>query len=134
MSALYTRRRKKPEINLVPLIDVLVMLVFTSFVTMQFKSITAMNLTLPRAESAGKNELKDSLTITITKEGALFINNQSVKRDELGDALKQVASVRKDITVLIRADETSQLKFAIEVMDVCNKYGLTKVRMQMKEQ
>ena len=134
MSALYTRRRKKPEINLVPLIDVLVMLVFTSFVTMQFKSITAMNLTLPRAESAGKNELKDSLTITITKEGALFINNQSVKREELGDALKQVAAVRKDITVLIRADETSQLKFAIEVMDVCNKYGLTKVRMQMKEQ
>lgn len=134
MSSLYTRRRKKPEINLVPLIDVLVMLVFTSFVTMQFKSITAMNLTLPQAESAGKNELKDSLTITITKEGALFINNQSVKREELGDALKQVASVRKDITVLIRADETSQLKFAIEVMDICNKYGLTKVRLQMKEQ
>lgn len=134
MSALYTRKRRRPEINLVPLIDVLVMLVFTSFVTMQFKSIAAMNLTLPKAESAGKNELKDSLTITVTKEGALFINNQAVKPDELGAALKQVASVRKDITVLIRADEKSQLKYAIEVMDVCNKYGLSKVRMQMKEQ
>ncbi len=134
MSALYTRRRKKPEINLVPLIDVLVMLVFTSFVTMQFKSITAMNLTLPKAESAGKNELKDSLTITITKEGALFFNNQAVKPEELGEALKQVAAVRKDITVLIRADESSQLKYAIEVMDVCNKFGLTKVRMQLKDQ
>lgn len=134
MSSLYTRRRKKPEINLVPLIDVLVMLVFTSFVTMQFKSITAMNLTLPKAESAGKNDLKDSITITIDKTGNLFINERAVKPDELGGALQQIASVRKDITVLIRADETSQLKYAIEVMDVCNKYGLTKVRMQMKQQ
>jgi biopolymer transport protein ExbD len=134
MSALYTRRRKKPEINLVPLIDVLVMLVFTSFVTMQFKSISAMNLTLPKAESAGKNDLKDSITITIDKTGTLFINERTVKPDELGGALKQIASVRKDITVLIRADETSQLKYAIEVMDACNKYGLTKVRMQMKQQ
>jgi biopolymer transport protein ExbD len=134
MSALYTRRRKKQEINLVPLIDVLVMLVFTSFVTMQFKSITAMNLTLPKAESAGKNDLKDSLTITINKEGTLFINERAVPPGELGGALKQIAAARKDITVLIRADETSQLKYAIEVMDICNKYGLTKVRMQMKNQ
>ena len=134
MSALYSRRRKKPEINLVPLIDVLVMLVFTSFVTMQFKSITAMNLTLPKAESAGKNDLKDSLTITIDKTGTLFINERPVKPEALGGTLKEIATVRKDITVLIRADETSQLKYAIEVMDVCNKYGLTKVRMQMKNQ
>ncbi len=134
MSALYTRRRKKPEINLVPLIDVLVMLVFTSFVTMQFKSIAAMNLTLPKAESAGKNELKDSITITINKEGNLFVNEQAIKPDQLKGALQDIAAHNKDITVLIRADEKSELKYAIEVMDVCNKYGLTKVRMQMKDQ
>lgn len=132
MSALYTKRRKRPEMNLVPLIDVLVMLIFFAFVTMQFRSVAAMNLTLPKAESAGKNEIKDSVTITITKDGGLFINNQAVKAEELGAALQKIASVRKDITVLVRADETSQLKYAIEVMDICNKYGLSKVRVQMK--
>jgi biopolymer transport protein ExbD len=132
MSALYTRRRPKPQINLVPLIDVLVMLVFTSFVTMQFKSVTTMNLSLPKAESAGKNELKDSVTITITKDGAILINNQPARQEELGDFLKKIADVRKDITILIRADETSQLQYAIKVMDICNKHGLTKVRVQTK--
>lgn len=132
MSALYTRRRQKPQINLVPLIDVLVMLVFTSFVTMQFKSVTTMNLSLPKAESAGKNELKDSVTITITKDGAILINNQPARQEELGDFLKKIADVRKDITILIRADETSQLQYAIKVMDICNKHGLTKVRVQTK--
>ena len=134
MSAIYTRKRKKPEINLVPLIDVLVMLVFTSFVTMQFKSIAAMNLTLPKAESAGKNELKHSITISVTKDGALFVNDKSISQEELSGALKQIAANNKDITILIRADEKSQLKYAIEVMDLCNKYGLSKVRMQMKDQ
>ena len=133
MSGLYLKRRKRPELNLVPLIDVLVMLIFFSFVTMQFRSVAAMNLTLPKAEGAGKNDIKDSVTITITTEGALFINNQSVKSDELGAAIKLLASKRKDITVLIRADERSQLKYAIEVMGVCNRNGLSKVRMQLKD-
>ena len=134
MSGLYLKRRKRPELNLVPLIDVLVMLIFFSFVTMQFRSVTAMNLTLPKAESAGKNDVKDSVTITITKDGTLFINNTPVKNEELGPAVKMLASKRKDITVLVRADETSQLKYAIEVMDVCNKNGLSKVRVQLKQQ
>ncbi len=134
MSGLYPKRRKRPELNLVPLIDVLVMLIFFAFVSMQFRSVASMNLTLPKAESAGKNEMKDSITITISKEGKLFINNKSIESGELGGALKNIASVRKDITVLVRADETSQLKYAIEVMDICNKFGLTKVRMQMKNQ
>ena len=131
MSSLYLKRRKRPELNLVPLIDVLVMLIFFAFVTMQFRSVAAMNLTLPKAESAGKNEMKDSVTITITKDGTLFINNQAVKSEEMGAALQKIAAVRKDITVLIRADETSQLKYAVDVVDVCNKYGL-KVRVQLK--
>ena len=46
MSGLYQKRRKRPELNLVPLIDVLVMLIFFAFVTMQFKQATTMNLTL----------------------------------------------------------------------------------------
>ena len=52
MSTLYQKRRKRPELNLVPLIDVLVMLVFFAFVTMQFKQATTMNLTLPKVETA----------------------------------------------------------------------------------
>ena len=44
MSGVYRKRRKKPELNLVPLIDVLVMLIFFAFVTMQFKSAATLNI------------------------------------------------------------------------------------------
>ena len=132
MSALYTKRRRRPEINLVPLIDVLVMLIFFAFVTMQFKSASTMNLTLPKAESAGKNDIKDPLIITITKDGAYFVNTQTVREAELEGIITKVASATKDATILIRADEKTQLQNAITAMDICRKHGLTKIRLQTK--
>ena len=63
MSGFYKKQRKRPELNLVPLIDVLVMLIFFAFVTMQFKSATTLNITLPKVETAGKNEFKGTVTI-----------------------------------------------------------------------
>lgn len=130
MSALYQKRRKRPELNLVPLIDVLVMLIFFAFVTMSFKSVATMNLTLPKAESAGKNEIKQSITIAITKDGQYFLNNQTVTEKELPSLIQRLGSVSKDITVLIRADEKTQLQNAITAMDICRKNGLNSIRLQ----
>ena len=63
MSLRSSRRRARPEMNLVALIDVLVMLIFFAFVTMQFKSASTLNITLPKVETAGKNEFRGNVTI-----------------------------------------------------------------------
>lgn len=132
MSGLYQKRRGRPELNLVPLIDVLVMLIFFAFVTMQFRSVTTMNLTLPKVETAGKSELKDSLTISITKTGELAFNGKPARMENIEELVAQVGQVSKDITVLIRSDEDTPLKFITEVMDACRKQGLNKIRLQSR--
>jgi biopolymer transport protein ExbD len=132
MSTLYQKRRKRPELNLVPLIDVLVMLVFFAFVTMQFKQATTMNLTLPKVETAGKSELKDSLTISLSKEGLVDVNGQKVTMEKLEQAVREVGQIRKDVTVVIRSDENTPLRFVTEAMDVCRKQGLNKIRLQSR--
>ena len=132
MSGLYQKRRKRPEMNLVPLIDVLVMLVFFAFVTMQFKQATTMNLTLPKVETAGKSELKDSLTISIAKEGTVDFNGAPASMETLEELVKKVGSVTKDITVVIRSDENTPLRFVTQAMDVCRKQGLNKIRLQSR--
>ena len=132
MSALYTKRRKSREINLIPLIDVLVMLVFTSFITMQFKVASTMNLTLPKVETAGKSELKDTLTISIAKEGTVDFNGAPASMETLEELVKKVGSVTKDITVVIRSDENTPLRFVTQAMDVCRKQGLNKIRLQSR--
>jgi biopolymer transport protein ExbD len=132
MSGLYQKKRKRPELNLVPLIDVLVMLIFFAFVTMQFRSITTMNLTLPKAETAGKSELKDSFTISISKEGKMEVNGKPATMANLEQLAGEVGRVSKDITVLVRSDETAELRYALQAMDICRKYGLNKIRLQTR--
>jgi biopolymer transport protein ExbD len=133
MSGLYLKKRKRPELNLVPLIDVLVMLVFFAFVTMQFKQASTMNLTLPKVETAGKSELKDNLiTISIAKEGTVEFNSQHATMETLQELIKQVAAVSKDVTVIIRSDENTPLRYVTQAMDTCRKQGLNKIRLQSR--
>ena len=132
MSGLYQKKRKQHELNLVPLIDVLVMLVFFAFVTMQFRTVATMNLTLPKVETAGKSELKESLTISLSKEGTVDVNGHPATMETLEEVVKQIGSVSKDITVVIRSDENTPLRFVTQAMDTCRKQGLNKIRLQSR--
>ena len=132
MSSLYQKRRKRPEMNLVPLIDVLVMLIFFAFVAMQFKSAATLNITLPKVETAGKNEFKGTVTLGIDKDGVVSFNGKNVSDEQLIGLLEQVKNVDRDIPVLIKADETTQLKKLTFVMDACRKSGLNKFSLQSR--
>ncbi len=132
MSSLYRKRRKRPEMNLVPLIDVLVILVFFAFVTMQFRSAATLNITLPKVETAGKNEFKGTVTIGIDPEGVISFNGRAVTEEQLLVLLREVRNVDKDIPVLIMADETTQLKKLAFVMDACRRTGLNKFSLQSR--
>jgi biopolymer transport protein ExbD len=132
MSLLANKRRRRPEMNLVPLIDVLVMLIFFAFVTMQFKSASTLNITLPKVETAGKNEFKGHLTVAIAKEGKLEVNGETVNDDQLLPLLKKVKDINKDTTVLIRSDEKATLDRVTFVWDSCRKVGLNKMVLQSR--
>lgn len=132
MSLLAHKRRKRPELNLVPLIDVLVMLIFFAFVTMQFKSAATLNITLPKVETAGKNEFRGNVTISIDKDGKLTFNGKEISDAELPAALLAVKDVSKDIPVLIRSDEKATLDRLTFVWDACRKAGLNKHSLQSR--
>ena len=132
MSLLQHKRRKRPEMNLVPLIDVLVMLIFFAFVTMQFKSAATLNITLPKVETAGKNEFRGNVTIAIDKDGLLSFNGKPVNDTQLIELLQQVKEINKDVPVLIRSDEKATLDRLTFVWDACRKVGLTKHSLQSR--
>jgi biopolymer transport protein ExbD len=132
VSGIFQRQRKRPELNLVPLIDVLVMLIFFAFVTMQFRSATMLNITLPKIATAGKNEYKGTVTLGIDNKGVISFNGRNVADEELLPLLKQVHDVNTDIPVLIKADETTQLKKLAFVMDACRASGLNKFSLQSR--
>lgn len=136
-SGLRSARRRRPELNLVPLIDVLVMLVFFAFVTMRFPSPGMSNITLPRMDTAGKNAFAGSVILGIDKDGALsFATDKTAPRaitaDELPVLLGKVREIDRDTPVLIRADEKADVKTLTFVMDACRKAGLNKANLQTR--
>ncbi|MBD5780307.1 biopolymer transporter ExbD [Pelagicoccus sp. NFK12] len=132
MSSLLTRKRPKPTINVVPLMDVLTILIFFFLVSMQFKEMTTLNLTLPSIESAGKNEFPDKIQISIDEEGVIYLETQPVDVEELKAVISQLSDLSNDIPVLIRAHKLTPLETVTDVMDACRLNGLSKIRLQSR--
>ena len=131
-SNLICRRRRQPTINIVPLVDVLTVLLFFFLVTMQFKQVSTLNITVPKIETAGKNEIEERIVIAVSPEGKFYLNDRPVENAVLVAAMKLAGELTPNIPVLLIADEEVPLKFLTEVMDVCRTFQLNKIRLQSR--
>ena len=124
--------RRKPRIDVVPLIDVLMVLIIFFLVTMQFQDLRAINVKLPKIESAGSNLVRNELTISIKEKGETFVNGNQTDRADLEKLLKTSSSLKKKPMVLVEADENVPLKFVTEVVDLCRLNELVDFRLQAR--
>lgn len=131
MSMLF-RKRRRPEINIVPLIDVLTILIFFFLLTMQYREVMTLNLVLPQIETAGRGEVSRSLTIGIDSSGNFSLDGKQIKREELKGLLEPLKPWGRDVSVLIMADESTPLKEVTFAMDKCRQAGLEKIRLQSR--
>lgn len=130
--SLKPRRRRSPAINIVPLVDVLTVLLFFFLVTMQFKQVSSLNITVPEIETAGENEIREQIVIALSPEGDCFLNDQPVAKAQLAEAMKVAGELTPDLPVLLIADEAVPLKNVTEVMDICRSNQLNKIRLQSR--
>ncbi len=130
--SLVNRKRRQPTINIVPLVDVLTVLVFFFMVTMQFKTMSALNITAPEIKSAGKNEISEQIVIAVNKEGAMYLNDRLVTLEQLEAAVVLAGEATPNIPVLLIADEDAPLKHVTSVMDTCRLNKLNKIRLQSR--
>jgi biopolymer transport protein ExbD len=132
VSSLLARRRRKADINIVPLIDVLTVLIFFFLVSMQFREQLTLNLTLPKVETAGRNEFASPIIIGIDRDGVIFFNGTAASDEELKGLVGVISGQTTDVTVLIKAHEETPLNKVTFVMDTCRRSGLNKIRLQSR--
>lgn len=130
--SLLVRKRSKATINIIPLMDVLTILIFFFLVSTQFKEMTTLNLTLPKIESAGKNELTQKIQVSIDEEGIIYLETEAVAIEELESVISQVSDLSNEVPVLIRAHRTTPLETVTKVMDACRLNGLSRIRLQSR--
>ena len=108
------RMKKFDQINVIPFIDIMLVLLVIVLTTATFIAKGAIPLDLPKAGSASHLPIK-KIEISITKDGAIFYNQKKVSLEELK---KHLEGVSKKSNILIRSDKNSRFATFIEVLDI----------------
>jgi biopolymer transport protein ExbD len=126
-------KRRRNEINIVPLVDVLVVLIFFFLIMMEFRTRTVLNITPPRMESAGQSEVRERIVIGVDARGRFSYNGTAVTREALVESVRAAADLSPGEAVQIQADEATAWKDVAFVMDTCREADLNNITVQTRE-
>lgn len=114
------RKKISTDLNIAPLIDVVFQLLLFFMLTVNFITQPGIKLTLPSAVSS-RPQQDDDITVFITKDNDLYLNEVRVALEELLEKLKPKILSAKKKTVIIKADEEINLGLAVKVMDIAKQ-------------
>ncbi len=118
---------EEPEINLSPLIDVLLMTLIFLIVTTSFSKEAQLRVRLPEASTATES-VQPTVRVTIDAHGQYFIGDQQLLNstpEVLRSAMARAAGATKDPVVVIDADAQAPLGSVVRVMDAARQLGYT---------
>ena len=129
---LQRRSLKKARIEIIPMIDtIFFLLVFFMISTLSMAHYRGLPVNLPKAAS-GKQPPTVSISLTVTKEGRLFVNRQEVEKKSLPDLLRQQLAKNPELLVIINADHGTQHGEVVEIMDQARQAGVTKLSIAVE--
>lgn len=110
--------KKFDQINVIPFIDIMLVLLVMVLTTATFIKQGIIPVELPEAEQSEKKEEKKEYTVYITKEGKLHLDKTPVTAAELEARL---STIGKDETVVLRSDKDATFQNFVSVMDILKK-------------
>ena len=114
------------EINVTPLVDVMLVLLVIFILTAPLLA-SSIKLDLPKTDAAKPADAPKFVTLVVDKAGQVFLNDKPVAVEELRSSLTRTAAQNPDTEVQLRADETVPYGKVVEVMGVAQKAGLSRI-------
>jgi biopolymer transport protein ExbD len=124
------RRLEEPEINLIPFIDVLLVVLIFLMLSTTYSKFTELQINLPAAEADKLRERPGEIIVAISSDGRYAIKGQPVDGrnvDALAAALNNAAGGRSDLVVIISADAMTAHQAVVNVLDAARRVGLTRL-------
>ncbi|WP_372592487.1 ExbD/TolR family protein [Guyparkeria sp.] len=114
------------EINVIPLVDVMLVLLVVFIVTAPV--IThSVTLDLPKASSEPREQDPESVTLSLDAGGQLYLDDEAVSRDQLETALTQARRDNAEIVVYLRADESVPYRRVARAMATVRNAGVERL-------
>jgi biopolymer transport protein ExbD len=123
------QRGERLELNLIPMIDVLIVLLIFLVLTTTFARETALNITLPKAVSGANATQAPAIELIIDADGQFAVNKKRLASAEL-DAIKQAlqdAGAQESSVLTISADRNARHQGLITALDAASALGLTHI-------
>jgi len=124
------RWKEDPEINLIPLIDVLLVILIFLMVTTTYSKFAELQINLPTADAERQSDRPNEVNITVSAAGQYTIDRKPVPFTNVAafsDAMRQAAAGRKEPIVVINADANANHQAVIHVMEAARLAGLSHV-------
>ena len=126
------RKREEPEINLVPMIDVLLVILIFLVITTTYSKFSALEITLPQASALEADASKPSVVIdvAVSAGGEYTINMVPIKFisiEDLRDSLRTAAQSQENPIIVISADANASHQSVITVMEAARLAGYNQV-------
>jgi biopolymer transport protein ExbD len=128
-------RLEDPEINFIPLIDVLLVIIIFLIVSTTFSKFSELKINLPTADANPVEEKLLPINVTVNKDGQYAINEEILSQnsiDSIEKRLIQIAGNAKDLPVIINADAKTPHQSVVNVMEASRRAGLTKITFSTK--
>jgi biopolymer transport protein TolR len=122
------RRGLAAEINVTPLVDVMLVLLVIFMVTAPLLTST-VEVDLPKTQAAQARGQDEPLVVTLTAQGRLFIGDSEIAEDALVARLKAITVNKPDSRVFVRADRTIAYGRVMEIMGTISEGGFSKVAL-----
>jgi biopolymer transport protein ExbD len=121
------RRPEDPEINLIPFIDVLLVILIFLMLTTTYSKYTELRVTLPVADAEKARNAPKEIIVAVSADGRFSVNRQAVDgRDvtQLAAAMAQAAGGAGEHLVIVSADANATHQSVITVLDAARRAGL----------
>jgi biopolymer transport protein TolR len=116
------------QINVVPLVDIMLVLLIIFMLTASFISTPSVPVNLPKAYTANPTA-PASQALVLNIQGELFYQNQKVKKEDLSRMLREQTVINPELRIVLSADALVTHGKVVELLDLVRQAGVTKVAL-----
>ena len=119
------------EINVVPLVDIVLVILIIFMVSAPVFIKPSINVNLPQA-ATGKENKPSNLTLTIDAEGKIDLNGEFISKDILSDKIISLVATNPEVHAVIAADKVVPHGTVIEILDILQTQGVRKFAINVE--
>ena len=120
------RGHDEPEINLIPLIDVLLVIIIFLMLTTTYAKFSGLEINLPTADASKQSEQPNEVNVAVTASGQILVNKAPLPVADvkaIAEAMRRAAGDRKEPLIVINSDAKATHQSVVDIMQAAQTAG-----------